>query len=195
MDREQQIAEAEQLLGHAPVHGFVKDLFFGTYNATLANQKEEVDGDEEARLGHLLEQIGNFLETEVDPAAIDREARVPKRVVQRLFELGVMSMSIPREHGGLGFSQRAYCRVMEEIGAVDASIAVLINAHQSIGMKSLLLFGTPKQQEKGLPMLSQGRVLSTFALTEPNAGSDAAGIETRAVLNTEGTHYVLNSSG
>jgi alkylation response protein AidB-like acyl-CoA dehydrogenase len=112
--------------------------------------------------------------------------------MDRLFDLGVMTMSIPPEYGGKGLSQHAYCRVMEEIGAVDGSLGVLVNAHQSIGLKSLLLFGSDQQREEWLPRLVRERMLAAFALTEPNAGSDAGGIETRAVLNEAGTHYILN---
>lgn len=191
-DRERQMREAEELLGQHRSRSFAKGLFFGRFEADLALPYPTQPPEERAETDALLDRIRLFIAREVDSYQIDRESRVPEHVLQGLFHLGVMSMSIPREHGGLGFSQQAYCRVMEVFGAEDASLAVLINAHQSIGLKSLLLFGTPEQREAWLPRLVRGEMLAAFALTEPNAGSDAGGIETRAVLNEAGTHYVLN---
>lgn len=190
-DRERQIREAQELLGEEKTHSFAKDLFFGRYDADLAAYPQPPP-EELAEQEAYLERVRAFLRDEVDPVQIDREARVPDHVMKGLFDLGVMSMSIPREYGGLGFSQYAYCRVMEEIGAVDGSLGVLVNAHQSIGLKSLLLFGNEAQRETWLPKLARGETLAAFALTEPNAGSDAAGIETRAVPSEDGTYYTIN---
>ncbi len=191
-DRERQIREAEELLGAERTHSLAKGLFFGRLDAGLAFPYPELNAEESATFPSYLGQVRSFLRDEVDPVRIDRDARVPDAVMSRLFDLGIMTMSISSEHGGLGLSQFAYCKVMEELGAVDGSLAVLVNAHQSIGVKSLILFGTPEQKAEWLPRLVQGRMLAAFALTEPNAGSDAGGIETRAVLNEAGTHYVLN---
>lgn len=191
-DRERQMQEAEELLGAEKTRSFAKELFFGRFDQELAFPFPSPAGAEAAEQEEYLARVREFLAHQVDPAAIDRDAAIPDSVTRGLFDLGVMSMSIPVEHGGLGFSQHAYCRVMEEIGAVDASLGVLVNAHQSIGLKSLLLFGSPAQREKWLPRLASGEMLAAFALTEPNAGSDAGGIETRAVLSDDGTHYILN---
>lgn len=191
-DRERQIREAEELLGKDEHRSLAKELFFGRFARDLAFPYPSPAPGDRSELERYLAQVREFLTAEVDPDRIDREARVPEPVMKRLFELGIMSMSIPREFGGLGLSQYGYCKVMEEIGRVDASLGVLVNAHQSIGLKSLLLFGSEAQQREWLPRLSRGEMLAAFALTEPNAGSDAAGIETRAVLNEAGTHYLLN---
>jgi acyl-CoA dehydrogenase family member 9 len=191
-ERERQIKEAEELLGSEKLHSVAGALFFGRYDPELARVYPTLDAGARAETDAFLEQVRTFFRDNVDPDAIDREAWVPQPVMDGLFDLGVMTMSIPREYGGEGLSQHAYCRVMEEIGAVDASLGVLVNAHQSIGLKSLLLFGTDKQREEWLPRLVRERTLAAFALTEPNAGSDAGGIETRAVLNEAGTHYLLN---
>jgi acyl-CoA dehydrogenase family member 9 len=191
-ERERQMRAAEEMLGHVKTSSFAKGLFFGRFDAELGFPYPVPPPEERAELDAYLIRVRDFLAREVDPAAIDRNAGVPEPVLRGLFDLGVMSMSIPREHGGLGLSQYDYCRVMEEIGAVDGSLGVLVNAHQSIGLKSLLLFGSPAQKERWLPRLASGEMLAAFALTEENAGSDAGGIETRAVLNPEGTHYILN---
>jgi len=191
-ERDRQIREAAELLGDSRSAGFAKGLFFGRFEADLALPYPVPVVEEAARTDAFIGRVREFLAREVDSYAIDREAHVPDAVLRGLFDLGAMSMAIPPEHGGMGLSQGAYCRVMEEFGAADGSLAVLINAHQSIGLKALLLFGTPEQQRTWLPRLARGEMLAAFALTEPNAGSDAGGIETRAVLNEAGTHYLLN---
>ncbi|MFN3650696.1 MAG: acyl-CoA dehydrogenase family protein [Armatimonadota bacterium] len=190
-DRERQMREAEELLGAETRRSFAKELFFGRFDAS-ALPYPVPSAEERSQQEEYLARVREFLAREVDPDRIDRDACIPDPVIRGLGDLGVLSMSIPREYGGLGLSQQAYCRVMEKIGAVDASLAVFVNAHQSIGLKGLLLFGTPEQKAEWLPRLARGELLAAFALTEPNAGSDAGGIETRAVLNEAGTHYVLN---
>src|SRR4026207_1284904 len=139
-DRERQMREAEELLGSETTRSFAKSFFFGHFHADLAFPYPVPTPAEQKELDDFLGRVRNFLDQEADPAAIDREARVPDHVLQGLFDLGVMSMSIPPEYGGLGFSQYGYCRVMEAVGEVDSSLGVLVNAHQSIGLKSLLLF-------------------------------------------------------
>jgi alkylation response protein AidB-like acyl-CoA dehydrogenase len=101
-------------------------------------------------------------------------------------------MTAPKEYGGRGFSQRAYCKILEEIGARCASTSVFTNAHHSIGIRALLLFGTREQKQKWLPPLVSGQQLAAFALTEKEAGSDAANVQTRAEPSADGTHYILN---
>jgi acyl-CoA dehydrogenase family member 9 len=190
-DRERQMREAEELLGTEETHSFAKGLFFGRFQGDLAWPYPTASPEERPKLENYLQKVRAFLRDEVDSDQIDRESRIPDEVMRRLFDLGIMSMSIPEVYGGLGFSQYAYCKVIEEIGAEDASIGVLVNAHQSIGLKSLLLFGTPEQQERWLPRLVNGE-LAAFALTEEQAGSDAGGVETRAIPTEDGTHYILN---
>jgi alkylation response protein AidB-like acyl-CoA dehydrogenase len=191
-DRERQMREAEELLGTDRTRSFARELFFGRFDERLAFPYPVPSATEQEELDEYLARVGEFLDREVDSYRIDREARIPEPVIRGLAELGVMSMSIPPQYGGLGLSQHAYCRVMELIGAVDGSIAVMVNAHQSIGLKSLLLFGSEEQKEYWLPRLARGTELAAFALTEPNAGSDAGGIETGAVPSADGSHYVLN---
>ena len=100
---------------------------------------------------------------------------------------------IPENYGGLGLSQYAYGRIFEELGYLDASIAVTVGAHSSIGLKGLLLFGNEDQKKRYLPKLASGEMLAAFALTEPGAGSDAYSIQTRAVRQPDGS-YVLNGN-
>jgi acyl-CoA dehydrogenase family member 9 len=101
---------------------------------------------------------------------------------------------VPEEFGGYGFSSSAYCRVMEEVGRTDASLGILIGGHQSIGLKALLLYGTPEQKARWLPKLASGEELAAFALTEPEAGSDAASIRTTARYDAAADSFVLDGS-
>jgi acyl-CoA dehydrogenase family protein 9 len=103
-------------------------------------------------------------------------------------------MIIPQEHGGIGLSSTSYARVVQEVAGYDASLAVTLGAHQSIGLKGILLFGTDEQKSRYLPKLASGEQAAAFALTEPSAGSDAAAIQTRAEPLPDGSGYLLNGS-
>ena len=121
-----------------------------------------------------------FADAHIDAAAIDREADIPASVIEGLADLGVLGMAAPVEWGGRGFSQMGYCRIMEVIGGHCASTAVFVNAHHSIGLRALVLFGTPEQKARWLPPLARGEKLAAFALTEEQAGSDASNVQTTA---------------
>jgi alkylation response protein AidB-like acyl-CoA dehydrogenase len=101
-------------------------------------------------------------------------------------------MTAPKEFGGHGFSQMTNCKILEELGSRCASTSVFVNAHHSIGIRALLLFGTPEQKQKWLPKLVSGEKLAAFALTEEQAGSDAANVQMQALPSEDGSHYVLN---
>jgi alkylation response protein AidB-like acyl-CoA dehydrogenase len=109
-----------------------------------------------------------------------------------LAQLGVLGMTAPIALGGRGFTQMGYCKLLEVIGARCSSTAIFVNAHHSIGMRALLLFGTEEQKRKWLPDLVAGRKLGAFALTEPEAGSDAANVQTTATPTADGQAFVLN---
>ena len=129
--------------------------------------------------------------TNTPPFEIDQEQEIPRWVIDRLFELGVLGMTIPREYGGGGFGITSYNRVLERIGRSCGSTAVMVSAHQSIGCKAIMLFGTEEQKRRWLPPLATDS-LSAFCLSEPNVGCDAGGQETRCELSADGTHYILN---
>jgi alkylation response protein AidB-like acyl-CoA dehydrogenase len=101
-------------------------------------------------------------------------------------------MTAPEEYGGRGMSQLGYCRIMEIIGGHCASTAVFVNAHHGIGIRALLLYGTEEQKRRYLPDLVSGRGLAAFALTEPEAGSDAANVQTTAMPTPDGRSFLLN---
>src|SRR5207302_627305 len=113
-------------------------------------------------------------------------------VIAGLAQLGVLGATVPEAVGGKGFSQYANTKIMEVIGGHDAGVAVFVNAHHSIGIRALLLFGTEEQKRRWLPDLVSGKKLGAFALTEPEAGSDAANVQTTATPTADGSAYILN---
>jgi alkylation response protein AidB-like acyl-CoA dehydrogenase len=192
---EQQRKQAEELLFSGPqTLGFAKGLFFGSFNAPLLFPYPQVRPDERPVADRALDEVRRYCDEHIDAAAIDREARIPDEVVAGLGKLGVLGMTAPPEYGGRNFSQLAYTRVMEVIGGHCSSTAVFVNAHHSIGIRALLLFGTKEQQQRWLPPLVSGEKLAAFALTEEQAGSDASNVQTTATPTADGTGYVLNGS-
>ncbi len=191
--RQRQIRQAEDLLFAGPQKlGFAKGLFLGRFVAPCVMPYPVLPLDRATEVERAVTEVRQFLDQHLNPEAIDRQADIPREVIGGLGRLGVLGMTAPVEVGGRGFSQIGYCRVMEEVGARCASTAVFINAHHSIGMRALLLFGTPEQKHRWLPDLVSGRKLAAFALTESEAGSDAANVQTQARPSPDGSHYVLN---
>lgn len=191
----QQIAEqrkqVEELIA-GPDVGFAKALFFGRFKGELLFPYPVLPPEQEAAAEEMAARVRAFAEAHIDHMQIDREARIPDEVIRGLAELGVFKLTIPREYGGLGFGQQQYLRVMEVIGGHCASTAVFVNAHHSIGVRALVLFGTKEQQAKWLPGLYDGSKLCAFALTEPEAGSDAGNVQTTATPTEDGSAYILN---
>jgi acyl-CoA dehydrogenase family protein 9 len=175
-------------------HSFAKGLFHGVIPEDMVFPYPELSQADRDVIPILLESVGRFLRDKVDSKAIDKDARIPPTVLAELKALGLFGMSIPEAYGGSGLSATAYCRVMQEIATEDGSIAVTLGAHQSIGLKGIILFGTEAQKQRYLPKLATGELVAAFALTEPSAGSDAAGIKTTATLAPDGSHYLLNGS-
>lgn len=135
-----------------------------------------------------------FAEKEVKPIAadIDEEARFPRETVEKMARYSMMGIPFPKELGGAGGDTLSYIIAVEELSRVCATTGVILSAHTSLGAHPIYQFGTDEQKEKYLKPLAEGRYLGAFGLTEPNAGTDAAGQQTTAVL--EGDHYVLNGS-
>jgi acyl-CoA dehydrogenase family member 9 len=173
---------------------FMKSVFHGVIEENLIFPYPEMRPEEKENVALILENLRRFGETEVDSAKIDREHAIPEELLTKMKEMGLFGLTIPEEYGGIGLSASAYARVTQELAAIDASLAVTVGAHQSIGLKGILLFGNEAQKKKYLPRLASGEAIAAFALTEPGAGSDAASIQTRAELTPDGEHYVLNGS-
>jgi alkylation response protein AidB-like acyl-CoA dehydrogenase len=191
--REAQVKQAEELLGSLPQKtGVAKGMFEGRFVADWVFPYPQLPASQRAAVEQAVAELEQFCDEKLDPARIDREADIPREVIDGLAALGVLGMTAPAAFGGRGFSQMGYCRLLEVIGARCSSTAIFVNAHHSIGMRALLLFGTPEQKRKWLPDLVSGRKLAAFALTEPEAGSDAANVQTTATPTPDGTAYILN---
>lgn len=189
----QQQKQAEELLFTGPqTLGFAKGLFFGQFNSSLVFPYPQLAQGEREPVKQAMAEVQRFVDEELDPIAIDREADIPPKTIAGLGRLGVLGMTAPVEQGGRGFSQLAYTKIMEIIGGRCASTAVFVNAHHSIGIRALLLFGTEEQKRRWLPPLVTGEQLAAFALTEPEAGSDAANVQTTATPSADGKTYLLN---
>lgn len=189
MDEQQRRLAEELFFNEKRAPGFAKQLFFGRFDNAIAFPFPELTQETKQQEDAFTEKVRHFAETEIDPDWIDRHAEIPSSVIKGLGQMGVLGMTIPKQHGGLGMSQTAYCRASEAIAARCGSTALFVNAHQSIGLKALLLFGTAEQQQRWLAPLARGEQLAAFSLTEPNAGSDASGIETRAVFDAAKNVY------
>jgi hypothetical protein len=180
--------EARETEWTAP--SFLKEIFLGNYRLDLIHPFPEAPLDR-PEFQAFMDRLERFLVEEVDSDRIDREGKVPPRIIQRLAELGAFGIKIPKEYGGLGFSQREYTEAMKLVTSQDGNLTVLLSAHQSIGVpQPLKLFGTKEQKKKYFPRLARGAV-SAFALTEPHVGSDPGNLSTTAERTPEGD-YVLN---
>jgi acyl-CoA dehydrogenase family member 9 len=193
--RAKQMEQAEELLfSGREATGFAKALFRGEFRGDALFPYPELPEKDRATVEQAVAAVSEFADTHIDAAAIDREADIPSSVIQGLARLGVLGMAAPAKWGGQGFSQMGYCRIMEVIGGHCSSTAVFVNAHHSIGLRALVLFGTPEQQARWLPPLASGEKLAAFALTEEQAGSDASNVQTTARPSNDGKTYILNGS-
>lgn len=190
-DREKQVKEAEELLADRKQEvGFAKGLFFGHYLGDKLLRYPQFDHDDEGT--QAVADLKQFCRDHVDPVTIDRNAEIPQSVVDGLGKLGVLGACLPPSCGGRGFSQTSYCRLIEVLGGHCASTALFVNAHHSIGPRALVLFGTKEQQAQWLPKMATGEWISAFALTEPEAGSDAGNVQSTATQTADGKGYVIN---
>src|ERR687892_2257876 len=142
----------------------------------------------------IQETVRDFARNEVAPVAeaLDREKRFPYEIVEKLGDLGLMGIPFPEEYGGAGGDSLAYALAVEELTRVDSSVAITMCAHTSLGTQPIYLFGTDEQKERLLPDLCAGRKLGAFGLTEPEAGSDAGNVRTRARL--DGGEWVIDGA-
>jgi butyryl-CoA dehydrogenase len=142
----------------------------------------------------IRDMVRDFAETEVRPIAdeIDRKSEYPAEIIKKLCGLGVFGILVPEEYGGSGASYISYILAIEELSRVCASTGVTVETHTSLGTEPIIDWGTEEQKSKYLPRLAKGELIGSFALTEPNAGSDSSALETVAVL--DGNEYVINGS-
>lgn len=142
----------------------------------------------------LRDMVREFAEKEIKPQAaeIDRDEKFPWDIIHKMGKLGLMGMTIPQQYGGSGIDKISYNIALEEIGRVCGSTGLTVEAHNSLGVGHIYEMGNEEQRKKYLPRLTGGEALAAWALTEPNAGSDAASLQTTAVL--EGDEWVLNGT-
>jgi acyl-CoA dehydrogenase family protein 9 len=173
---------------------FMKALFFGVIAEDVVFPYPELGDTERTSLHALLDRVRKFLETAVKPAEIDSAGMIPDAVLEGLRELGLFGMSIPTQYGGQGLSMTAYSRVIQEVAAVDASVALTLHVHQAVAARALLMFGNEAQKQLFLPLLARGDKIAAFALTEQATGSDAGSIRTLAALDESTQSYRMTGA-
>ncbi len=140
----------------------------------------------------LIDMVKDFAASEVEPVAqqLDAESRFPSELVAQMAELGLMGIPVPEKYGGAGMDTVAYAASVIEMAKADASVAITMAAHTSLGTMPIVIAGTEEQKQKYVPKLASGEILGAFGLTEPGAGSDAGATKTTAVK--DGNEYVIN---
>ncbi|XP_068811029.1 very long-chain specific acyl-CoA dehydrogenase, mitochondrial isoform X5 [Struthio camelus] len=172
---------------------FVRNIFNGqlvpdnVFPFPSALTEEEMQS-----LRALLGPCTRFFEEINNPAANEKLESIEEATLAGLKDLGAFGLQVPEELGGTGLKNSQYARIVEVVGLHDLGVGISLGAHQSIGFKGILLFGTPSQKEKYLPKLASGETTAAFCLTEPASGSDAASIRTVADLSPCGKFYTLN---
>jgi alkylation response protein AidB-like acyl-CoA dehydrogenase len=153
---------------------------------TLSDEEREI-------LGPVVDSVDDLLKDHAeDFRAWDVAGEMPTDFLQEMRDFGLFGLIVPESDGGLGFGNMAYSRTIQQVARHDASVAVTVGAHSSIGMRGLKLYGTEEQQKKYYEKLATGELIAAFCLTEPEAGSDAASIKTHAVEKDD--HFLLNGS-
>ncbi len=188
-----QVAEAARETEWAKP-SFAKELFLGRFRLDLISPHPKPTAAAVQRGEEFLERFERFLRTEVDAAEIEREARIPDRVIKGLAEQGAFGMKISPVYGGVGLTQVYYNRALELAGSVHSAVGTLLSAHQSIGVpEPLKEFGTEEQKRAFLPRVAKDEI-SAFLLTEPDVGSDPARMASTAVPTEDGSAYLLNGT-
>ncbi|MFD4818029.1 acyl-CoA dehydrogenase [Peribacillus butanolivorans] len=142
----------------------------------------------------MQKMVQDFAKNEIAPfiETIEETDEYPLQIIRKMGEIGLMGIPIPSEYGGVGADFTSYILTINEIAKVSATVAVILSVHTSVGTNPILYFGTEEQKNKYIPKLASGQYIGAFALTEPNAGSDARRIRTSAVK--KGNKYILNGS-
>ncbi|MCL2449800.1 MAG: acyl-CoA dehydrogenase family protein, partial [Polyangiaceae bacterium] len=171
----------------------MRSLFFGVIEEGLVFPWPRPPAGEVDALHGVLDGMRRFLDEKVDSSAIDRQGRIPDEVIRGLKKMGAFGWLVPRSYGGTGLSRTGYARVIEEMASRDSSLAVTLDAHQSLGIRGIVGFGSNAVRSRFLPRLATGELVAAFALTERGAGSDAASIQMRAESDGNGD-YILRGS-
>lgn len=171
---------------------FAQQLFLGGFDGGQLTAFPDQTPEDKAIGDAFIARLEAYLRAHLDPEQVDATRTIPQEVIDELFRMGVFAMKVPKDYGGLGFSQVNYNRVMMMLATWCASTAVLVSAHQSIGVpQPLKLFGTEAQKKQWFPRFRE-HTISAFALTEPGVGSDPSKMSTTATLSADGRHWILN---
>jgi alkylation response protein AidB-like acyl-CoA dehydrogenase len=171
---------------------FGRELFLGNFRLDLIHPQPELAPEAVEKGERFLERLSSFLEENVDPMQIERDAKIPDEVIEGLKQIGALGMKVSEEYGGLGLSQVYYNRALQIVGAWHSALSALLSAHQSIGVaEPLRLFGTEEQKRRWLPLVAKDHI-SAFLLTEPDVGTDPARLAATAVPTEDGSGYVLD---
>jgi acyl-CoA dehydrogenase family protein 9 len=173
---------------------FTRGVFQGEILEDLVFPFPEPSKEELESLTAILDAFRSWAADTLDPAKLDHDGRFGDDVRKGMADLGLMGLNIPERFGGFGASAVVFNRVFGEVGAHDAALAVYFGAHQSIGIKGIILFGTEDQRQRWLPRCASGELVGAFCLTEPGSGSDAQAMRSTAVPSADGSHYVLNGT-
>ena len=140
----------------------------------------------------MRDTVRRFVKNDLEPISqqVEEEDRIPEPVVQKMRDLGLFGLAIPEEYDGMGLNTLGECVLNEELGRVNVAFRSRFGTNNGIGSQGILIDGTPEQKTKYLPRIASGEWTAAFALTEPNAGSDAANIQTKA--EKKGDVYILN---
>ncbi len=172
---------------------FMRSLCMGQIEQDVVFPFPALAADQKDMLHEITTALDDLLEPHVeDFRQWDVAGDMPAEFIDELKEFGLFGLIIPEAHGGMALGNMAYSRTLQEVGRYDASVAVTIGAHSSIGMRGLLLFGSEEQKSRYMPKLASGEMIAAFCLTEPGAGSDAAALKTTAVR--KGDHWEINGN-
>ncbi|XP_001866602.2 very long-chain specific acyl-CoA dehydrogenase, mitochondrial isoform X2 [Culex quinquefasciatus] len=179
----------------ASSQSFMMNLFSGQLQTTqLFPYPDVLSEDQREYLQAFIDPVNRFFTDVNDSKRNDEASHVDERTMDAMWELGVMGYGTPVEYGGLGLTNVQAARLNDITGGFDLALSIHAGAHQSIGTKGIILYGSVQQKEKYLPQLATGKVFGAFALTEPSVGSDAASVKSRAVLSPCGKYYILNGT-
>uniref|UniRef100_A0A915KA83 Very long-chain specific acyl-CoA dehydrogenase, mitochondrial n=1 Tax=Romanomermis culicivorax TaxID=13658 RepID=A0A915KA83_ROMCU len=174
---------------------FIMNLFRGKVDVSqVFPYPDSLTHENRETLQMLVDPTMKFFQEVNDAAKNDQLEKIEEKSLQGLRDLGAFGMQVSTEYGGVGLNNTQYARLVEIVGAHDLGVGIGLGAHQSIGFKGILLYGTPEQKKKYLPDLASGKKFAAFCLTEPSSGSDANSIRSKAVPSSCGKYYVLNGS-
>ncbi len=171
---------------------FTKSIFRGELREDLIFPFPKLTPEDAEAQRMILDSFRSWASQAVDRKKHDHDGKFADGVREGMAELGLMGLNIPEAYGGFGASAKVFNRMFGEVGATDGALAVYFGAHQSIGCKGIVLFGTEDQKQRWLPKCASGEIVAAFCLTEPGSGSDAQAMKATAIPSADASHYVLN---